>query len=164
MENSLRMFVISIVLLLLGDADQVISMVVTGMGTFSYNLSCYECSEAFTDNLKSYEPFTPCQTNLEEVDVRPCGSRDLYCKVERKSFKGQTVTIERGCTQRCLHGCKFTGWGITLMTCTSCCQEHVCNTGNRAPGSLHAPTTQGELFSTLFTTLLVKRAINLLNR
>ena len=37
-------------------------------------------------------------------------------------------SIERGCATQCPYGCKFNGYAVTYMRCTSCCQTDSCNT------------------------------------
>ena len=55
-----------------------------------------------------------------------------YFQVERTSYKDRTVTIARGCADICLYGCYASGFGVTKLTCTACCQDRGCNTTNTA--------------------------------
>lgn len=53
-------------------------------------------------------------------------------QVERVTYKSMTVSIARGCTNECWHGCYASGFGLTKLKCTSCCPTSGCNTGNFA--------------------------------
>ena len=55
-----------------------------------------------------------------------------YFQVERTSYREMTVIIARGCADICLYGCYASGFGVTKLTCTTCCQERGCNTSNTA--------------------------------
>ena len=57
----------------------------------------------------------------------------FYSQVERVDLYGWTVSsIERGCTDECLYGCRYNGYGVTLERCYSCCRTPLCNTDNAA--------------------------------
>ena len=51
-------------------------------------------------------------------------------QVERVTYRYMTVSISRGCTRDCWHGCYASGFGLTKLKCTSCCTTPGCNTGN----------------------------------
>ncbi|KAH3706595.1 uncharacterized protein LOC127858281 [Dreissena polymorpha] len=91
------------------------------------NLSCYDCSEAFS---KIWTPYTECQYYPQLTPLRPCTVNDRYCKVERVTYKDRTVHITRGCTDECWYGCFPSGFGMTTYRCTSCCRSNGCNVGN----------------------------------
>ncbi|XP_041363503.1 uncharacterized protein LOC121379100 [Gigantopelta aegis] len=93
------------------------------------NLSCYDCSESFK---VLWTPFTDCQSNLSNVPLAKCHYKDRYCKVERTSVKGMTISVARGCAEECFYGCRIEGFGVTQLKCTSCCRQPGCNTGNEA--------------------------------
>ncbi|XP_067929939.1 uncharacterized protein [Watersipora subatra] len=90
-------------------------------------LRCFECTESFK---KSYSYDTSCQRRPEEVDTRSCGASDRYCQVKRIERFGQTISIERGCVASCYYGCRVDKFGLTTLTCISCCQGLNCNTDN----------------------------------
>ncbi|XP_064595033.1 uncharacterized protein LOC135461739 [Liolophura sinensis] len=98
------------------------------------NLSCYQCMESF--HKKVWYPYTDCQRFPTRLHLRRCGFSDRYCKVERVEWNGYVVTMERGCTDLCYWGCRYEGFGITRLRCTSCCnQANGCNTDNGVLGS-----------------------------
>ena len=56
-----------------------------------------------------------------------------FLQVVRTDILGwQVLSIERGCTSVCAYGCKFNGYGLTYMKCTSCCRNDACNTDSIA--------------------------------
>ncbi|WAR22265.1 hypothetical protein MAR_016605, partial [Mya arenaria] len=114
----------------------------TAVAAASSNLSCHDCSESFK---KIWTPYTECQYYPEVTPLRPCLDTDRYCKVchndkqsalavERTTYNQMTVSISRGCTNECWHGCHPSGFGLTRYKCTSCCLASGCNTGNTATG------------------------------
>ncbi|XP_074649377.1 uncharacterized protein LOC141904643 [Tubulanus polymorphus] len=114
-----------VVLFLISDFSSVTGEVFDGT-----NLSCYTCKDAF--KLK-FNAKSECLFNLSDIDVIRCGKRDKYCKVERQEVQGVVINIERGCADKCYWGCRYNGFGLTYLRCTSCCnQAEKCNTGNTA--------------------------------
>ncbi|XP_045215394.1 uncharacterized protein LOC123565599 [Mercenaria mercenaria] len=93
------------------------------------NLSCYDCTESFK---YVWEPYTACQYYPQSTPLRPCLGVEMYCMVERVTYKSVTVSIKRSCTQECWHGCYASGFGLTKLKCTSCCLEPGCNVGDVA--------------------------------
>ncbi|RUS82899.1 hypothetical protein EGW08_009322, partial [Elysia chlorotica] len=87
-------------------------------------LQCHECSEEFSTR---WEP-RACQLNVSLVPVRDCLAEQTYCTVERVTVKGIVTSITRNCGDDCYYGCRATGFGITALTCTSCCNTDRCNT------------------------------------
>ena len=55
-----------------------------------------------------------------------------YFQVEQVSYRDMTVSISRGCTDSCYHGCYAFGFGLTRVKCTSCCRSAGCNVGSVA--------------------------------
>ncbi|XP_067672012.1 uncharacterized protein [Haliotis asinina] len=111
--------------------------------TYQYinSLTCYDCSENTKDANNYWDPFTPCQSNLSAVPLRHCHSTDKYCKVERVTVKGMTISISRDCTAECRYGCRASGYGVTKIRCISCCRENACNTDNVGTRTTLSPTT-----------------------
>ncbi|KAK3704047.1 hypothetical protein RRG08_049004 [Elysia crispata] len=109
-------------------------------------LQCHECSEQFSTR---WEP-RACQLNVSLVPVRDCLSEQTYCVVERVTVKGIVTSISRNCGDDCLFGCVATGFGITSLTCTSCCNTDRCNTMDTAT----------QLFPRSVSTLLVTETSN----
>lgn len=98
------------------------------MSAAAGNLFCYECSEAYN---KVYDPKnSPCRHNLSQIIVRRCSASEKYCKVERVESYKIVLSIARGCVSKCPWGCRFTGYALTQMKCTTCCTTYGCNTGN----------------------------------
>ncbi|CAH1793617.1 unnamed protein product [Owenia fusiformis] len=98
-----------------------------------HNLSCFECKDNFRElDPGTYSPNTPCQqkARFNEIGISSCSVHDRYCKVERVELNGKVLSIERGCTEKCFYGCRFNGYGLTYMKCTSCCMGYACNTDN----------------------------------
>ncbi|KAF6040309.1 hypothetical protein EB796_001426 [Bugula neritina] len=91
------------------------------------NLTCYHCKETFQHE---YVYNSKCQRQLSNVDVRPCGSQDKYCMTKRIEKNGIPTHFERTCVDECYYGCRYDKFGLTTLTCTSCCQEEQCNTDN----------------------------------
>ncbi|KAL4231164.1 hypothetical protein ACF0H5_008746 [Mactra antiquata] len=102
---------------------------VTTVAPSSTNLSCYDCSESFK---YVWEPYTTCQYYPMNTPLRPCLDVERYCKIERVTYKSVTVSITRGCTKECWHGCYASGFGLTKLKCTSCCLTPGCNVGDTA--------------------------------
>lgn len=53
-------------------------------------------------------------------------------QVERVEVNGVLNQFFRGCVEKCPWGCRFNGYGLTKVTCNSCCSTNLCNTGNSA--------------------------------
>ncbi|CAG5119555.1 unnamed protein product, partial [Candidula unifasciata] len=93
-------------------------------------LKCYECMESFTD-VDVWVPLD-CQVNATAVPVRVCNDQQPFCYVSTATVKGIVTEITRDCIDECYYGCVASEFGITVITCTSCCDEDFCNTGNAA--------------------------------
>ncbi|XP_078319400.1 uncharacterized protein LOC111121609 [Crassostrea virginica] len=92
------------------------------------NLSCHKCEETF----KQWDPYTVCQLQPNNTPLVPCLKSEEYCMVERTSIMGLTTSIKRECSTECYYGCRSKNFGVTTVSCTSCCQTTGCNTGNSA--------------------------------
>ncbi|XP_061191224.1 uncharacterized protein LOC133199436 [Saccostrea echinata] len=92
------------------------------------NLSCHKCEETF----KQWDPYTICQIQPNNTPKIPCLKSEPYCMVERISVMGLTTSIKRECAAECYYGCRSKNFGVTTVSCTSCCQTPGCNTGNSA--------------------------------
>ncbi|XP_070579759.1 uncharacterized protein [Ptychodera flava] len=95
-------------------------------------LKCYDCKVQFKER---YTP-SQCQFSIEEaLEPRECQAAEDLCMVTRKETNGVVTYFERNCAKpgRCLYGCKYSGFGLTKMQCTSCCSQDGCNTDNTAP-------------------------------
>lgn len=92
-------------------------------------LSCYDCEETFEER---WDPYTDCQIYPMSTPIKPCLDHEVYCLVQRITVKGMTISIKRKCTSECYYGCRAHNFGLTTMTCTSCCQKPGCNIDNAA--------------------------------
>ncbi|ELT89557.1 hypothetical protein CAPTEDRAFT_212316 [Capitella teleta] len=94
------------------------------------DLWCYQCEELYK---KTYDPYaSPCLNNVSSVVIRQCDATDRFCKVERLDILkfGRVQQMFRGCTKNCYYGCRFYGYGLSYMKCTSCCSSYGCNSDN----------------------------------
>ncbi|XP_046360495.2 uncharacterized protein LOC124138025 [Haliotis rufescens] len=124
---------------------------------FINNLTCYDCAENTKDSNNYWDPFTPCQSNLTAVPLRHCHATDKYCKVERVTVKGMTISINRDCTAECKYGCRAIGYGVTQIRCISCCRENACNTDNVGSRTRLSLTTLATMMCLYFTVTHVVR-------
>ncbi|KAI8797125.1 prostate stem cell antigen [Biomphalaria glabrata] len=91
-------------------------------------LHCYECQDAFTT---IWLPQT-CQFNATGAPVRECNDQQSFCFVTKVTVVKRVTNIQRGCTDDCEYGCQMSDFGLTSLTCTTCCTTELCNTGDGA--------------------------------
>ncbi|XP_077999207.1 uncharacterized protein LOC144452070 [Glandiceps talaboti] len=107
-----------------------ILFLILGIFKAGLSLKCYDCKVQFKER---YIP-TQCQYNVQELygEPRDCLHNEYYCMVTRKETNGVVTYFERNCAkpEKCKHGCKYSGFGLTKMQCTSCCSQDGCNTDN----------------------------------
>ncbi|BFZ03519.1 hypothetical protein BsWGS_06558 [Bradybaena similaris] len=114
-------------------------------------LRCYECSESFTD-ADIWMPLD-CQLNVSAVPSRVCNDEQPFCYVSSATVKGILTDITRDCTDQCYYGCVASEFGITTITCTSCCDEDFCNTGNTAT---HRDVQRAQLWCLIVFSLITQ--------
>ncbi|KAK3577786.1 hypothetical protein CHS0354_003518 [Potamilus streckersoni] len=133
------------------DTSVVTATTSTTISNNNISLACYDCSESF--NLE-WTPYTDCQAYPKTVSLRECLNEEKYCTVERTSYRERTISISRRCTDTCWYGCHPSDFGLTKLTCISCCQTYACNTDNS--GHIHAPDLKIQIIFILFGFLSVK--------
>lgn len=127
----------------------------------SKELWCYHCD---TMNSESRDRCVDLPGNTSDQHLQ-CKEERKMCMVRRISLQTSTENttsapslwlLQRNCTKHCEAGCIIIGERIKLHSCTTCCDENFCNSGNKA-GGLRIGTSM--LFLMMFLTTVFQSAI-----